>query len=70
MLEDVKDQVVNQMKASPITPMFFFKWMSRQKVRVQLLVFMRYMLYIQETLKEEFLFCEDVQTTTRADVQK
>jgi len=44
MSEEVKEQVISEMKASP-TPMVFFKWMIQHMLlRVQLLVFVRYIL--------------------------
>ena len=69
MSEDVKDQVINEMKASP-TPMLFFKWMSQQMLIRVLSCLFSWDIFIQETLKEEFLFCEELQTTTNADVRE
>ena len=67
--KDVKDQVINEMKASP-TPMLFFKWMSQQMLIRVLSCLFSWDIFIQETLKEEFLFCEELQTTTNADVRE
>ena len=60
MLEDVKDQVINEMKASP---MFHFQVDDSTHVTscAQLLVFVRYIH--SGDIKAEFLFCEKLQTT-------
>jgi len=65
MLEDVKDQVINEMKTSP---MFYFQVDDSTEVTAcdQLLVFVRD-IHSGDT-KAKFLFCEELQTTTIADV--
>ena len=68
MSEDVKDQVINEMIESP-TLMLSFKWMSQQML-IHVLSCLFSWDFIQETLKEEFLFCEELQTTASADVRE
>ena len=66
MSEDVKKQVVNEIKASP---MFSFQVDELTDVGscAQLLVFVRY--FYAGDIKEEFLFCSELNTTTtRADI--
>ena len=60
MLEDVKKQVVNEMKASP---MFSFQVDESTDVSScgQLLVFVR--CIHSGGIKEEFLFCSELDTT-------
>ena len=59
--EDVKKQVVNEIKASP---MFSFQFDELTEVGscAQLLVFVRYIH--SGDIKEEFLFCSGLNTTT------
>ena len=61
MSEDVKKQVVNEIKASP---MFSFQIDESTDVSscAQLLVFIRYIH--SGDVKEEFLFCSELDTTT------
>ena len=61
MLEDVKKQVVNEIKASP---MFSFQVDESTDVSssAQLLAFVRYIH--SGDIKEEFLFCSELDTTT------
>ena len=68
MSEDVKEQVINEMKASP---MFFLHVDETTDVAscAQLLVFVRY-IHLRD-VKEEFLFCCELEATTRsADIMK
>jgi len=68
MSEDVKKQVVNEIKASP---MFSFQVDESTDVSscAQLLVFVRYIC--SGDIKEEFLFCSELDTmTTSADIIK
>ena len=68
MSEDVKKQVVNEIKASP---MFSFQVDESTDVSscAQLLVFVRYIR--SGDIKEEFLFCSELDTTTTsADIMK
>lgn len=64
MSEDIVSQVVSEIKASPTT----FSMQLDESTDVancsQLLVFVRYVF--KRDLKEEFLFCEALETTTRA----
>ena len=61
MWEDVKKQVVNEIKASP---MFSFQFDELTEVGscAQLLVFVRYIH--SGDIKEKFLFCSELNTTT------
>ena len=63
MPKDVKDQVINEIKASP-TPMFSFPVDLSTYVTscAQLLAFVRYIL--SGDIKKEFLFCKELQATT------
>jgi len=65
MSEDVKDQVINEIKAFP---MFSFQVDESTNVTscAQLLVFVRYIR--SGDIKQEFLFCKELQTTTSADL--
>ena len=68
MSEDVKKQVVNEIKASP---MFSFQVDELTDVGscAQLLVFVRYIH--SGDIKKEFLFCSELNmTTTSADMGK
>ena len=68
MSEDVKKQVVNEIKASP---MFSFQVDESTDVSscAQLLVFVRYIR--SSDIKDEFLFCSELDTTTTsADIMK
>jgi len=68
MPKDVKDQVINGIKASP-TPMFFHVDESTDVTScAQLLAFVRYIH--SGDIEEELLFCEELQTTTSADVRE
>jgi len=67
MPADEKDQVINEMKASP-TPMFSFP-VDLQQMLLQMLAFVRHIL--SADIKEEFLFCKELQAiTTSADVSE
>ena len=63
MSEDVKEQVINKMKASP---MFCIQVDESTDVSscAQLLVFVRYIHL--EDIKKEFLFCSELETTTKS----
>ena len=68
MSEDVKEQVINEMKASP---MFSLQMDEATDVAscAQLLVFVRY-IHLRD-VKEELLFCSELEATTRsADIMK
>ena len=68
MSEDVKKQVVNEIKASP---MFSLQVDESTDISLcaQLLVFVRYIC--SGDIKEEFLFCSELDTTTTsADIMK
>ena len=62
MSEDVKEQVINEMKAFP----FCIQVDESTDVSscAQLLVFVRYIHL--EDVKEEFLFCSELETTTKS----
>ena len=68
MSEDVKEQVMNEMKASPM-----FSLQVDETINVascaQVLVFVRY-IHLRD-VNEEFLFCSEQEATTRsADIMK
>ena len=67
MSEDVKEQVVKEIKPSP---MFSFQVDESTDVSscAQLLVFVKYIH--SGDIKEEFLFCNELDTTTSDDVMK
>ena len=63
MSEDMKEQVINELKASP---MFCIQVDESTDVSLcaQLLVFVRYIHL--EDIKKEFLFCSELETTTKS----
>jgi len=67
MLENVEDQAIIEMQTSPTPMCFVVETTDVTSFMCSVACFCRDIL-IQETLKEEFLFCMELQTTTSADV--
>ena len=64
MSEDILQQVIADVKASPIKASLQLDESTDVSLRCQLLVFVRYVK--EKKVVEEFLFCEPLKTTTKA----